>query len=79
VASDGAGDEPGDVATEDVVAAEGADGSDLVDGGGVGVGGVGGRVEFFALARGGLGGEEAAVGGGDGASADGVEEEREEG
>ena len=46
VAGDSAGDAAGDVAAEDVVAAEGSDGSDLGDGGGVGA-----IRELFALAR----------------------------
>ena len=54
----------GDVAAEDMVAAEGADGNDFRRIGGVGGGRRrGGIVELLALARGGFGGEEATVGG----------------
>ena len=75
VAGDCAGDAARDeVAAEDVVAAEGADGDDLGNGGGVGA-----VIQLLALAGRGLGGEEAAVGGGDKAAAYRVQEEREEG
>ena len=74
VAGDGAGGHAGEVAADDVVAAEGADGSDGVNGGGVCT-----VVKLFALTGGGFGGEEAAVGGRDEATAHAVEEEGEEG
>ena len=72
---DGAGDVAGDVASEDMVAAEGAEGGDLVCGGGHGAGFLIG----FALAGGGFGLEEEAVGSGGSPILDGFEEEGEEG
>ena len=62
------------MAAEDVVAAEGADGGDLVGGGGEGA-----VIELLALSGGGFGGQEAAVGWRDDAAADGVEQEGEQG
>ena len=73
VAGDCAGDAAREVAAEDVVAAEGADGDDLGNGGGVGA-----VIQLLALAGRGLGGEEAAVGGGDKAAAYRVQEEGED-
>jgi hypothetical protein len=73
VAGDKAGDAAGEVAAEDAVAAKGTDGLNLGNGGGVGA-----IRELFALAGRGFGGEEAAVGGGENAAADGIEEEGEE-
>ena len=74
MAGDGAGDAAGDVAADDDVAAEGADGDDGVHGGGVRA-----IVQLLELAGRGLGGKEGAVGRGDEASTDCVEEEGEEG
>ena len=70
----GAGDAAGEVAADEVVAAEGADGDDGGDGGGVGS-----VVELFELARGGFGREEAAVGWGDEATTDGIKQQGDEG
>ena len=56
MACDGAGNAARGVAADDAVAAERAEGGDLRDGGWVRA-----VVKFFALARGGFGGEEYAV------------------
>ena len=74
MAGDCSGDASSDVAAEDVVAAERAEGGDLAH-----VGGVGAVVELLALSRCRLGGEEAAVSGRDEATADRVKVEREKG
>ena len=74
MAGDGAGNVAGEVAAEDVVAAKWSDSFNLGDRGGVGA-----IRELFALAGRCLGGEEAAVGGGEDTAADGIEEEGEEG
>ena len=70
---EGFGEKVGDEAAEDVVAAEGADGFDFVDGEGVAVGF--GRFEAFALGGDELGAEAEAVGGGDAALGDLAEPE----